>query len=156
MATSTHTKPWLLTPNSDYCVTSLGLEPEALEIAMSVASTLGGQTRVNLVCKSCELGISGSYLICDLRVMDMSDFDVIIGMDWLSVHRAIIDCYYENQKDPGLPHVVCEYADVFPDELPGLSPKRDIDLTIELQPGTSPISIAPYCMALAELRELKK
>ncbi|XP_028079596.1 DNA damage-inducible protein 1-like [Camellia sinensis] len=80
---------------STACVTSLGLEPEALEIAMSVASPLGGQIRVNLVCKSCELEISSSYLICDLRVMDMSDFDVILGMDWLSVHRAIIDCYYK-------------------------------------------------------------
>ncbi|XP_028088483.1 uncharacterized protein LOC114289046 [Camellia sinensis] len=78
---------------STACVTSLGLEPETLEIAISVALPLGGQTRVNLVCKSCELEISGSYLICDLRVMDMSDFDVILGMDWLSVHRAIIDCY---------------------------------------------------------------
>ena len=75
------------------CVTSLGLEPETLGIAMSVASPLGGQTRVNLVCKSCELEFSGSYLICDLRVVEMSDFDVILGMDWLSVHRAIIDCY---------------------------------------------------------------
>ncbi|XP_028051599.1 protein DDI1 homolog 2-like [Camellia sinensis] len=83
---------------STACVTSLGLEPEALEIAMSVASPLGGQTRVNLVCKSCELEISGSFLICDLRVMDMSDFDVILGMDWLSVHRAIIDCYFLKLK----------------------------------------------------------
>ncbi|XP_028058330.1 uncharacterized protein LOC114262171 [Camellia sinensis] len=75
------------------CVSSLGLEPETLEIAMGVASPLGGKTRVNLVCKSCELEISGSYLICDLRVMEMFDFDVILEMDWLTVHRAIIDCY---------------------------------------------------------------
>ncbi|XP_028057276.1 uncharacterized protein LOC114261233 [Camellia sinensis] len=183
---------------STACVTSLGLAPETLGIAISVASPLGGQTRVNLVCKSCELEIFGSYLICDLRVMDMSDFDIILGMDWLSVYQAIIDCYHrtvtasslngtkvqfkgdrqdsltptcrksgqhdqltgwlaslilegENREDPGLPHVVCEYADVFPDELPGLPPKRDVDFTIELQPGTSPISIAPHRMAPAEL-----
>ncbi|XP_028117074.1 uncharacterized protein LOC114314786 [Camellia sinensis] len=78
---------------STVCVSSLGLEPKTLEMAMSVSSPLRGQTRVNLVCKSCELEISGSYLICDLRVMEMSDFDAILGMDWLSVHRAIIDCY---------------------------------------------------------------
>ena len=52
--------------------------------------------------------------------------------------------------------MVCEYADVFPDELPGLPPKRDVDFMIELQPGTSPISIAPHRMAPAELRELKE
>jgi hypothetical protein len=52
--------------------------------------------------------------------------------------------------------VVCEYADVFPDELPGMPPDRDIDFAIELQPGTTPISKRPYRMAPAELAELKK
>ncbi|XP_028104310.1 uncharacterized protein LOC114303363 [Camellia sinensis] len=63
------------------CVATLGLEPEQLETPMSVASPLGGQTRVDLVFKSCELGVSSLRLTCDLRVMEMSDFDVILGMD---------------------------------------------------------------------------
>ncbi|XP_028120020.1 uncharacterized protein LOC114317480 [Camellia sinensis] len=62
----------------------------------------------------------------------------------------------ENRKHLGLPHAVCEYTGVFPDELPKLPPKRDVDFTIELQPGTSPISIAPHCIAPAELQELKE
>ena len=53
------------------------------------------------------------------------------------------------------PRVVCEYADVFLEELLGLPPKREIDFTIELQLGTSPISMAPHRMAPVELRELK-
>jgi hypothetical protein len=52
--------------------------------------------------------------------------------------------------------VVCEYADVFPDELPGMPPDRDIEFTIELQPGTTPISKRPYQMPPTELAELKK
>jgi hypothetical protein len=52
--------------------------------------------------------------------------------------------------------VVCEYADVFPDELPGMPPDRDIEFAIELQPGTTPISKRPYQMPPAELAELKK
>ena len=48
-----------------------------------------------------------------------------------------------------------EYPDVFPDELPGLSPLREVDFAIELEPGTAPISRAPYRMAPAELKELK-
>jgi hypothetical protein len=52
--------------------------------------------------------------------------------------------------------VVCEYADVFPDELPGMPPDRDIEFAIELQPGTTPISKRPYRMQPAELAELKK
>nr|CAB3504395.1 unnamed protein product [Digitaria exilis] len=51
--------------------------------------------------------------------------------------------------------VVCEYADVFPDDLPGMSPDRDIEFVIELQPGTAPISKRPYRMPPNELAELK-
>lgn len=50
---------------------------------------------------------------------------------------------------------MCDYADVFPTELLGLLPTREVDFSIELQPGTTPISMAPYRMAPAELRELK-
>ena len=49
-----------------------------------------------------------------------------------------------------------EYADVFPDEVPGLPPSRDIDFTIDLIPGAGLVSMAPYRMAPAELAELKK
>ncbi|CAN6445321.1 unnamed protein product [Victoria cruziana] len=52
--------------------------------------------------------------------------------------------------------VVQEYADVFPEELPGLPPEREIEFTIALMPGVQPISKAPYRMAPAELAELKK
>jgi hypothetical protein len=52
--------------------------------------------------------------------------------------------------------VVCEYPDVFPDELPGVPPDRDIEFAIELQPGTAPISKRPNRMPPAELAEMKK
>ncbi|KAG8474911.1 hypothetical protein CXB51_031626 [Gossypium anomalum] len=51
--------------------------------------------------------------------------------------------------------VVCEYSDVFPEELPGLPPVREVEFGIELVLGTTPISIAPYRMAPTELKELK-
>jgi hypothetical protein len=51
--------------------------------------------------------------------------------------------------------VVCEYPDVFPDELPGMPPDRDVEFVIELQPGTAPISKRPYRMPPKELAELK-
>ena len=51
------------------------------------------------------------------------------------------------------PRVVREFMDVFPQELPGLPPPREVDFTIELMPGTTPISISPYRMASVELRE---
>ncbi|XP_073135163.1 uncharacterized protein [Henckelia pumila] len=51
--------------------------------------------------------------------------------------------------------VVSEFADVFPDEIPGLPPYREIDFNIELMPGTVPISKVPYRMTPVELKELK-
>eukprot|EP00253_Pinus_taeda_P018429 PITA_18429 len=66
---------------------------------------------------------------------------------------------YANQKDKtyaldNIP-VVQEFADVFPEEVPGLPPKRDIDFTIELTPGAASVSRAPYRMSVPELTELK-
>ena len=55
------------------------------------------------------------------------------------------------RQDFDLPWLVCEYEDVFPDELPGLPPRRDVDFCIELHPSTSPISMTPHGMAPAEL-----
>ena len=45
-----------------------------------------------MICRGCELKISGILLTVDLRVMDMSEFDVILGMDWLTAYRVVIDC----------------------------------------------------------------
>ena len=53
------------------------------------------------------------------------------------------------------PRVVCEYEDVFPNELPGLPPHKDVDFIIELHPSTSPISLNPHRMEMVELQELK-
>ena len=61
----------------------------------------------------------------------------------------------EERSDLDLPRVVCEYVDVFSDELPGLPPQRVVDFGIELHPGTSPISMTPHRMAPVELQELR-
>ena len=132
--------------------------------------------------------------------MDISEFEVILKMDWLIAYRVVIDCerrritaytqdgtrvvfqgdkhdilpqtVYESKcqlagwlanltlkdevrPDLDLPRVVCEYVDVFPDELPGLPPQRDVDFGIELHPGTSTISMTPHRMAPVELQELR-
>ena len=55
------------------------------------------------------------------------------------------------RQELDLPRVVCEYEDVFSDELPGLPLRRDVDFIIELHPRTSPISMTPHRMAPVEL-----
>ena len=183
-------------------VIELGLEVEAFEEPLYVSSPLGIRARIGMICRGCELEISGILLTVDLRVMDMSEFDVILGMDWLTAYRVVIDCgirrvtaythdstrvvfqrdkhdilphmVYESKchgqlvswlasltledevrPDLDLPRVVCEYEDVFPDELPGLPPLRVVDFYIELHLGTSPISMTPHRMAPVELQELR-
>ncbi|GJW05949.1 putative reverse transcriptase domain-containing protein [Tanacetum coccineum] len=120
--------------------------------------------------------IDHEYVNCPLRFDDrirpanllpihMFDFDVILGMDWLASHRATIDCYARTVifdshgcQSPNIENlsVVREFADVFPDELPGLPPAREIKFGIELILGAEPISKALYRMAPVELKELKE
>jgi hypothetical protein len=120
-----------------------------------------------------------------LLIMGLESVDIILGTDWLSRHHALIDvaaraveihspfcgeitlylpsqgctrsCAFALIESPveRIP-VVCEYPDVFPNELPGMPPDRDIEFAIELQFGTAPISKRPYRMPPAELAELKK
>ena len=70
----------------------LGLEVETLEDMLHVSSHLGARVSVDQICRGYELEISMILLTVDLRVMDMSEFDVILGMDWLTAHRVVIDC----------------------------------------------------------------
>ncbi|KAA0051309.1 ty3-gypsy retrotransposon protein [Cucumis melo var. makuwa] len=113
---------------------------------------------------------SGYVIEVTLLVLDMLDFDVILGMDWLAANHASIDCSRKEgtwgilasvvdtrEVDVSLSSepMVRDYPDVFPEELPGLPPHREVEFAIELKPGTVPIFRAPYRMAPAELKELK-
>ena len=60
-----------------------GLEVKTLEDPLYVSSSLGTRVSINLICGDYELEISGILLTMDLRVMDMSEFNVILEMDWL-------------------------------------------------------------------------
>ena len=73
-------------------VIELGLEVEALKEPLNVSSPLGIRARIGMIYRGCELEISGTLLTVDLRVMDMSKFDVILGMNWLIAYRVVIDC----------------------------------------------------------------
>ena len=69
----------------------LGFEVETLEQQLHVSSPLGTRVSVDKICGDCELQTSGILLTMDLRVMEMSEFDVILRMDWLTTHRVVID-----------------------------------------------------------------
>ena len=65
---------------------------ETLDEPLYMSSPLGIRARKRTICRGCELEISGTLLTVDLRILEMSEFDVILGMDWLTVYRVVIDC----------------------------------------------------------------
>ena len=75
-----------------YCVNVLGLKVKSLGKPLHVSSLLGIRVRIDQICRVCELKILGILLMVDLRVMNISKFDVILRMDWLTAHRVVIDC----------------------------------------------------------------
>ena len=77
-------------------VRELGLQVETLEEPMCVSSPQGTRASIYMICWDCELEIFRILLTVDLRAMDMSKFDVILGMDWLTAFRVIID--YEHRR----------------------------------------------------------
>eukprot|EP00253_Pinus_taeda_P033032 PITA_33032 len=168
----------------------------------------GSNRRVMAKVKSCPIVVAGQPVVADLNILPLGSYDVLIGMDWLEKHWALMNCktkvirykddagieqemqgikrpvqvrpitasqlakcirnrcqvyaiqvgYAETKnKENPLEHlpVINEFADVFPEEIPGLPPKRDIDFTIELIPGAAPVSRTPYRMSVPELTELK-
>ena len=65
---------------------------ETLEEPLYVNSPLGIRVRIGVICRGCELEISGTLLTVDLGIMDMSEFNVILGMGWLTAYKVVIDC----------------------------------------------------------------
>ena len=70
----------------------MGLDVATLEKSLYVNSPLGTRVSVDKICRDCELEISGILLTVDLQVKDIADFDVILGIDWLTAHRVVINC----------------------------------------------------------------
>ncbi|KAG8473151.1 hypothetical protein CXB51_035096 [Gossypium anomalum] len=182
------------------------LPVESIEFVIRVSNPLGRYVLVDKVCKKCPLIIQGFYFSADLMLLPFNEFDVILGMDWFTIHNAVVNwksktidlrcanneiirvestnlsglsviissmlaqnfvrkgceaylAYVLDDKElekkiESVP-VVCEYSDVFPEELSGLPPVREVEFGIKLVPGTRPISIALYRMAPMKLKKLK-
>ncbi|WVZ84710.1 hypothetical protein U9M48_031705 [Paspalum notatum var. saurae] len=92
-----------------------------------------------------------------VQLRSSSGTDVIIHVPLQEhVHHTVnvAEVHVEAQALAKIP-VACEYPDVFPEELPGLPPDRDVEFRIDLVPGTTPVSKRPYRMVPDELKELK-
>jgi hypothetical protein len=150
-----------------------------------LVSSPGGEMRTKHICPAVSITIRGVDFSSNLILLDSKGIDIILGMDWLSKYDGVIQCARKvvklTKKDgtsvefvamvqSGLDgkfnqtkaiaiediRVVQDFLDVFPKELPGMPPDRDIEFLIELLPGTPPIFKRPYRMPVNELVELKK
>src|ERR1044071_5453153 len=166
------------------CVLAIdpGTSTECIETP--VCEEPGRYRRTSRVSCDNEIVVEDVVFLASLIALKSSDIDIILGMDWLSKHRAKIDCasksvelthpsgkivhfaskgsetqLYSLNEHP-LPDledipIVCDFMDVFPEELPGMPPDRCVEFIVDLLPGTTPISRRPYRMAPHELAELK-
>ncbi|XP_070011095.1 uncharacterized protein [Nicotiana sylvestris] len=132
---------------STYFDTYLVAPRDSLSARVYVSTLVGDSIVVDHVYRSCVVIIGGLETPVDLLLLGMADFDVILGMDWLSTAEV-------HSMDSVL--VFREFLEVYPVDLLGMPPDRDIDFCIDVAPCTQHISILPYRMALPELKELKE
>jgi hypothetical protein len=147
-------------------------------------STPGGKTVTQYLAKNTPLNLGGKVYKASLIILDSQGIDVILGMSWMKVNKAVLDIVAHTVHLGSSTHdsvslrllsstsiasafhpttaqnledipVACEFPDVFPEDLPRMPPDRDVEFIIELQPGTTPISRRSYKMAPKELAELK-
>ncbi|CAA0809447.1 Uncharacterized mitochondrial protein AtMg00860, partial [Striga hermonthica] len=189
------------------CLDAIGVHAVTAVDPLEVSLAPGRKIVTSAKASDLSLSIGGRVLTADAFVLEMRDFGLILGMDWLSFYHADIRCHdreitlylpgdesitlfgfrnrslshvvsmakatkllrrgnckgylvslVDDSQKARTPHdvpIVREFLDVFPDELPGGPPNRQVEFSIDLIPGAGPVSKAPYRMAPKELQELK-
>ncbi|GKB43584.1 putative reverse transcriptase domain-containing protein [Tanacetum coccineum] len=162
----------------------LDITPYALDVSYAIELADGRTSETNTVFMGCTLGLLGHPFNIDLMPIELGSFDVIIGMDWRQMRKekksrvSIISCekaqkYMEKGCQLFLAQVtmkenkdkseekrledvptVRDFPEVFPEDLPGLPPTRQVEFQIDLVPGAAPVARAPYRLAPSEMEEL--
>ncbi|GJX21303.1 reverse transcriptase domain-containing protein [Tanacetum coccineum] len=135
----------------------LDIEPSDLGFRYEIEIASGQLVEIDKVIKGYKLEIEGHVFDIDLIPFGHGSFDVIIGMDWLSIYKAKIIFHKKVVRIPlldGKIVVVRDFPKVIPDDLSGLSLIREIEFQIELIPGATPVAKPPYYLAPSELEEL--
>ncbi|GJX78094.1 putative reverse transcriptase domain-containing protein, partial [Tanacetum coccineum] len=192
--------------------TPLDITYDTLDVSYDVELADRRISETNTILRCCTLGLLGHPFNVDLMPVELGSFDVIIGMDWLANHHAVIVC---NEKIVWIPYgdevliiqgdggvrgeksklsiisctkthkyiekgcpfflaqvtkkeiedkseekriedvpTIQDFPEVFPEDLPGLPPTRQVEFQIDLVPGATPVARAPYRLAPSELKEL--
>ena len=187
---------------------NLNITPVELDTIYEIELADGNILSTNTLIENCTLTLLNKSFPINLMPIQLGSFDVIIGMDWLSKHRARIICdekiiqipfdgetliiqgdkpktsfnfisyaktmkyiskgchvfqiqvtggeTKEKKKQLDEVPVVREFSDVFPEDLPGIPPTRQVEFRIDLVPGAAPVAKAPYRLAPSEMKELSE
>ncbi|GJW34829.1 reverse transcriptase domain-containing protein [Tanacetum coccineum] len=163
----------------------LNVRPNIVTPGYVIEVANGKKVEVDRIIRNYKLELGGSLFSINLIPLGHGSFDVIVGMDWLSQHKAAIVCHKKvveipmedgrilrvheervvgitkalksaKEDEPRLSDisVVCEFEDVFPEDLSGLPPQRQVVFRIDLVPGATPIAKSLYRLAPSEMQEL--
>ncbi|GJT11781.1 putative reverse transcriptase domain-containing protein [Tanacetum coccineum] len=120
----------------------IDITPTALDHYYDVALADERIIRLNTILRGCKLNILNHPFNINLMPVELGSFDAIIVMDWLAKYKAIIVC--------------AEKIVLFPEDLSGLPPTRQVEFQIDLVPGVAPVARAPYRLAPSEMKELSE
>ncbi|GJV56205.1 putative reverse transcriptase domain-containing protein [Tanacetum coccineum] len=152
---------------------------DTLDVSYAVELADKRISETNTILRGCTLGLLGHLFIIDLMSVELVSFDIIIGMDWLTNHHAVIVC---DEKIVRIPYgdevliaqaqvtvkkiedkseekrledvpTVRDFLEVFLEDLPGLLPTRQVKFQIDLVPGVAPMARASYRLAPSKLQE---
>ncbi|GJV48411.1 putative reverse transcriptase domain-containing protein [Tanacetum coccineum] len=159
----------------------IDINPDKLDVSYEVELADGKVVSTNTVLRGCTLNLVNHLFEIYLMPIELVMFDVIIGMDWLVEHDAVIICgkkvvripcenkmlivegkmfvalvTKKKSKDKRIEDVpvIRDFPEVFPDYLPGLPPPMKIEFRIDLVPEATPVVRAPYRFAPSEMKEL--
>nr|GEZ97553.1 putative reverse transcriptase domain-containing protein [Tanacetum cinerariifolium] len=144
--------------------------PTLLDHVLCISTPMQDSVRITHVYRNLPLQFDDKIRVINALPLDTCEFDIILGKSMQIISalqaRTLLSHGREgflatiHDTTSGVPSIhdqpiVFEFPDVFPNELPGIPPVREVEFNIELIPGSEPISKAPYRMAPIELKKLK-
>ncbi|GJW20402.1 putative reverse transcriptase domain-containing protein [Tanacetum coccineum] len=163
----------------------LNVRPSIVNPGYVIELADGKKVEVDRIIRDCKLELEGSLFSINFIPLGHRSFDVIMGMDWLSQHKAVIVCHQKvveipvedgrilrvhgewaigitkalksaEEDEPKLSDisVVRKFVDVFPKDLSGFPPQRQMEFHIDLVPRVTPVAKSPYRLAPSEMQEL--
>ncbi|GJX41197.1 putative reverse transcriptase domain-containing protein, partial [Tanacetum coccineum] len=132
----------------------LNVKPSILRPSYVIEIANSRKVESNKIIRGCKLELGDSMFTIDLIPFSHGSFDVIVGMDWLSNHKAVIVFHKKVVRIPLANGK--DFLEVFPEDLLGLPPQCQAEFRIDLVPRATPIAKSPYQLAPSKMQELSE